>query len=104
MYLRTSRLTLFSQCLLLRDSVGKYPPSLNVNEFLGKFLRLLLYVVATSFPGFSPTRPYGARARERDGWEREPGKEVDAVERFHSLDQSLCKFISTKESANKKRV
>ena len=82
--------------------MGKYPPSLNVNEFLGKFLRLLLYAVATSFPGFSPTRPYGAR--ERDGSEREPGKEVDAVERFHSRDQSLCKFISTKEKANKKRV
>ena len=50
--------------------MGKYPPSLNVNEFLGKFLGLLLYVVATSFPGFSPTRPYGARERVRRVGER----------------------------------
>ena len=30
---------------------------------------------ATSFPGFSPTRPYGARER---GQEREPGNEVES--------------------------
>ena len=36
-------------------------------------------LVTTSFPGFSPTRPYGARE------EREPGNEVDLVIRSRTL-------------------
>ena len=38
-----------------------------------------IYVVATSFPGFSFTRPYGG--------EREPGSKVDVVVNY------LCRVI-----------
>ena len=42
------------------------------------------FFFSTPFPGFTPTRPYGAK-RDRDEQEREPGNEVV----FFSVCQSV---------------
>ena len=67
--------------------------------------------VPTSFPGFSPTRPYGARETKgrgtsrRETWQRaclaftfvDFSDCLSAIGRFHSRGWQLCKFIATKE-------
>ena len=47
-----------------RSREGLSPPRSRV---LARLTSLTQIGEPTSFPGFSPTRPYGARERERDG-------------------------------------
>ena len=70
--------------------------------------------VPTSFPGFSLTRPYGARGTKgrgtsrRETWQRvcvaftfaDFSDCLSAIGRFHSPGWQPCKFIATKERVN----